>query len=71
MADKLMIVMVNTDPANPFDEETIDRKKVKSMELSKTSPMPAGLLGLLTAEEIRDLTAYILSGGDRNSVMFR
>jgi putative heme-binding domain-containing protein len=64
-------VMVNTDPANPFQQETIDRKRVKSIEASKISPMPEGLLGLLTREEILDLTAYILSGGDKKSALFR
>ena len=64
-------VMVNTDPANPFQQETIDRKRVKSIETSKFSPMPEGLLGLLTREEVLDLTAYILSAGDRKSAMFR
>ena len=64
-------VMVNTDPANPFQQETIDRKKVTSIEASKVSPMPEGLMGLLTQEEIQDLTAYILSGGDRKNAMFR
>lgn len=64
-------VMVNTDPANPFQQETIDRKRVKNIEPSKISPMPEGLLGLLTQEEIQDLTAYILSGGDKKHAMFR
>ena len=64
-------VMVNTDAANPFQQETIDRKRVKSIETSKFSPMPEGLLGLLTREEVLDLTAYILSAGDRKSAMFR
>ena len=64
-------VMVNTDPANPFQQETIDRKKVKSIEPSKVSPMPEGLLALLTQEEILNLTAYVLSGGDRKHAMFK
>ena len=64
-------VMVNTDAANPFQQETIDRKRVKSMEFSKVSPMPEGLLALLTADEVADLTAYILSQGDRKNAMFR
>ncbi len=64
-------VMVNTDAANPFQQETIDRKKVKSIEFSKVSPMPEGLIGLLTADEVADLTAYVLSGGDRKHSMFR
>jgi hypothetical protein len=62
---------VNTDAANPFQQETIDRKKVKSMEFSKVSPMPEGLLQLLTTEEIADLTAYVLSGGDKKHAMFK
>jgi putative heme-binding domain-containing protein len=64
-------VMVNTDAANPFQQETIDRKLVKSIEFSKTSPMPEGLLQMLTQEEIADLTAYILSQGDKKHAMFR
>ena len=64
-------VMVNTDPANPFQQETIDRKKVKSIEPSKSSPMPEGLLAPLTQDEILDLVAYLLSGGDRKSAMFK
>ena len=64
-------VSVNTDPASPWQQERVDRKQVKSIEPSKTSPMPEGLLGLLTQEEILDLTAYVLSGGDRKSAMFR
>lgn len=64
-------VMVNTDAANPFQQESIDRKKVKSIEFSKVSPMPEGLIGLLTADEVADLTAYVLSGGDKKHAMFR
>ena len=64
-------VMVNTDAANPFEQETIDRKKVTSIEPSKVSPMPEGLLGLLTQDEILDMTAYVLSGGDKKHAMFR
>jgi putative heme-binding domain-containing protein len=64
-------VSVNTDPASPWQQERVDRKQVKSIEPSKTSPMPEGLLGPLTQEEILDLTAYLLSGGDRKNTMFR
>jgi hypothetical protein len=64
-------VMVNTDAANPFQQETIDRKRVKSIEFSRTSPMPEGLLQLLTVDEIADLVAYTLSQGDRKNGMFK
>jgi putative heme-binding domain-containing protein len=64
-------VSVNTDPTSPSLQERIDRKQVKSIEPSRTSPMPEGLLGLLTQVEILDLTAYLLSGGDLKHAMFR
>ena len=44
---------------------------MKNIEPSKTSPMPEGLLGPLTQDEILNLTAYVLSGGDRKHAMFR
>jgi hypothetical protein len=34
------------------------------------SPMPAGLLNMLQQEEILDLLAYVLSGGDAKHRMF-
>ncbi len=64
-------VSVNTDPTSPWQQERVDRKQVKSIEPSKISPMPEGLLGLLTQEEILDLAAYVLSGGERKSAMFK
>jgi putative heme-binding domain-containing protein len=64
-------VSVNTDPASPWQQEKVDRTKVKSIEPSKVSTMPEGLLALLTEDEIKDLTAYVLSGGDRNDAMFK
>jgi putative heme-binding domain-containing protein len=63
-------VRVNTDPANPWELASVDRKEVKSIEPSKISLMPEGLLDPLTEEEILDLLAYVLSGGDRDNRMF-
>jgi putative heme-binding domain-containing protein len=64
-------VTVNPDPADPNDRVTVDRKDVRSMEPSNVSPMPAGLLGLLTKEEVLDLVAYTLSGGDPKHEAFK
>jgi putative heme-binding domain-containing protein len=64
-------VMVNTDPAAPNQQTAVDRKLVKSIEPSKVSPMPPMLLNMLTKEEILDLVAYVLSGGDRANAMFK
>ena len=42
-----------------------------SIEPSKISPMPTNLLSLLNKEEILDLVAYVLSGGNPRHEMFR
>lgn len=63
-------ITVNTDPADPYKRVDIDRKTIELMEPSKVSPMPAGLLAPLTKEEVLDLVAYVLSGGDRAHASF-
>ncbi len=64
-------VVINTDPAEPNNLTRVDRKEVKSIEPSKISPMPPGLLNMLTKDEVLDLLAYVLSGGNSNDAMFR
>ena len=64
-------ITVNTDPADPNQRVDIDRKKVVSVEPSKISPMPVGLLSVLKEDEILDLMAYVISGGDREHEVFR
>ena len=64
-------VMLNTDSSDPNQQVSIDRKEVKSIEASKVSPMPPMLLMMLKKEEILDLTAYILSGGDKENAAFK
>ena len=63
-------VTLNTDLTDPSQRVNIDRKQVKAMEVSKVSPMPPMLLNMLTKEEILDLLAYTLSGGDPKNEMF-
>ncbi len=62
---------LNTDLTDPNLRVTIDRKQIEEMEPSKVSPMPANLLGLLTKNEVLDLLAYVLSGGDSAHVLFK
>jgi putative heme-binding domain-containing protein len=64
-------VTLNTDLSDPDQRATIDRKEVKSIEVSKVSPMPPMLLNMLKKEEVLDLLAYVLSGGDRANAMFK
>jgi putative heme-binding domain-containing protein len=63
-------VTLNTDLSNPDQRANIDRKEVKSIEPSKVSLMPPMLLAMLTKDEILDLVAYVLSGGDKDNAMF-
>jgi putative heme-binding domain-containing protein len=64
-------VVLNTDLSDPNQQVRIDRKEVASIEPSKVSPMPPMLLSMLTKDEILDLVAYVLSGGDRTNAMFK
>jgi hypothetical protein len=61
---------INTDLTNPNQRVTIDRKEIEELVVSKTSAMPSGLLNRMTEDEILDLVAYIISGGDPQHELF-
>ena len=61
---------LNTDLTNPNKRVGIDRKEIELMEVSKVSAMPTGLFNAMTREEILDLLAYLLSGGDASHRFF-
>jgi hypothetical protein len=48
----------------------IRRSEVQSRAPSKLSPMPEGLVNILTKEEILDLLAYVESAGKREHAAF-
>jgi putative heme-binding domain-containing protein len=52
---------------DPFVYERSDIKLIKE---SPTSQMPAGLVDPLSAEELRDLLAFLVSGGNESDPMF-
>ena len=64
-------VQINTDLSDPNQRVGFDRKQVKSIEVSKVSPMPPMLLSMLTKDEVLDLLAFVLSGGDKNGPAFQ
>jgi len=64
-------VQVNTDLTDPNQRIAVDRKRVVKMQHSKVSPMPEGLINMLKQDEILDLVAYVLSGGDAKHAMFK
>jgi putative heme-binding domain-containing protein len=61
---------LNTDLTDPNKRVTIDRKEIEVMKPSQISPMPANLLALLTKDEVLDLLAYVLSGGEPTHDVF-
>jgi putative heme-binding domain-containing protein len=62
---------VMTNMLDPNGLVNVNRKKVESVEKSKVSVMPEGLLDSFKEDEILDLVAYLLSRGDRNHKMFQ
>ena len=55
---------------DPNDLRGVNASQVKEVRPSKLSPMPEGLLNLLRDDEVLDLLAFLLSGGDRTDKMF-
>lgn len=64
-------VTLNTDLTDPNQRVNVDRKQVKEIEVSKMSPMPTNLLIMMEKNEVLDLLAYMLSGGDKSHAMFK
>ena len=63
-------ITVNTNMQDPNATQTVLRSDIESMEPSKTSMMPSGLLNTLKEEELLDLMAFLLSRGDAHNPMF-
>ncbi|MCF0055468.1 c-type cytochrome [Dyadobacter sp. CY356] len=58
---------------NPFDSKTIrkiSKKEVKSSKISQVSIMLPGLINGLNPDELRDLVAYLMSGGNKNNPIY-
>jgi putative heme-binding domain-containing protein len=62
---------LNTDLTDPNKRVNIDRKKIEELAVSKISAMPTGLFNPMTKDEILDLIAYLISGGDSQHDYFR
>ena len=64
-------ITLNTDLTDPNKRVNIDRNTIEQLVVSKVSPMPAGLFNRMTKDEILDLTAYLISGGDSKHELFQ
>jgi len=62
---------LNTDLTDPNKRVTIDRNSIEELIVSKTSPMPTGLFNRMTKDEILDLIAYLISGGNSGHEYFQ
>lgn len=56
-------LMMMTDMFDPNGFTNVKRQDIESIEPSKVSPMPEGLLNTLKQDEVLDLLAYLLSRG--------
>jgi putative heme-binding domain-containing protein len=64
-------MMVMPNMLDPNGLVNVSAKKAETIEKSKVSMMPSGLLDTFKQDEILDLVAYLLSRGDRNAKMFQ
>jgi putative heme-binding domain-containing protein len=55
----------------PLSLTKVEKSKVASKKGSKISMMPGGLINSMNAEEMKDLIAYFVSGGDKKHKVFR
>ncbi|MDP6558084.1 MAG: c-type cytochrome [Pirellulaceae bacterium] len=61
---------LNTDLTDPNERVNINRNTIEELIVSKTSPMPVGLFNRMTKDEILDLIAYLISGGNSDHEYF-
>ncbi len=61
---------ISQNPFAPQILRKISKKDVTSSKLSDVSIMPPGMINSLNPEELKDLMAYLMSGGDKNNKVF-
>lgn len=64
-----LLIMAN--PFMPDDKTKVKASAVKSRKPFAVSMMPPGLINSLNEEELKDLIAYLLSGGNAADPMFK
>lgn len=63
-------LVLKTNPLSP-DVVEVGKSQIKTRSITETSPMPAGLLNALKAEQILDLLAFIEASGDASKPNFK
>ena len=62
---------VSQNPFAPEDIRTVAKADVKSSKVSEVSIMLPGMINRLNEEELKDLIAYLISGGDPDHEVFQ
>ncbi len=63
------LYLYTIDPEKP--PVIMDESDVEEISESKVSQMPVGLVDALNEEELKDLIAYLISGGDREDKIYK
>ncbi len=63
-------LLVMTAPLAPDAQTPVDVAEIKSRSAFNVSMMPPGLINGLNADELLDLVAYVMSGGNPNDTAF-
>ncbi|MEW4561076.1 c-type cytochrome [Bremerella sp. JC770] len=66
--DRLVLI---TDPEQPDKPVTIMKEDIEERSNTASTIMPGGMLNWLTEEEIYDLAAFVLAGGDEKNELFQ
>lgn len=61
---------VNTNMMNPSANTKVDANLITSIEPSPVSMMPPGLINTMSRDDILDLLAYLIAGGDPDHELF-
>ncbi len=64
-------VFVMTNPFAPNDQMAINEDDIAKKETRKVSMMPSGLINSLNPNELLDLLAYLVSGGNEKDKVFQ
>jgi putative heme-binding domain-containing protein len=62
---------VSRNPYSPDQVEVIKKKDVVAMRYSPISSMLPGLINSLNEEELKDLMAYLMTGGNAKDPVFK
>jgi putative heme-binding domain-containing protein len=64
-------VFVMANPFSPNDQMAINESEIARIETRKVSMMPPGLINALNQDELLDLLAYLISGGNDQDKVFK